>query len=100
MRRLGDLEETMSAMLSEQQTVQSDVDTLFDTLNSRLTELENLEGAYVAYRRSYARLLQEMARRDQHRADMDEIVQGMLERLDRHREGANRRLRIRNEQRG
>lgn len=86
MRKLEDLDETMSAMLSEQQAVQIDVDTLFDTLNSRLAELENLESAYVAYRRSYARLLQEMARRDRHRAEMDEIVHGMLERLDRYRE--------------
>lgn len=91
MRKLEDLDETMSAMLTEQQAVQIDVDTLFDTLNSRLAELENLESAYVAYRRSYARLLQEMARRDRHRAEMDEIVHGMLERLDRYREGTSRR---------
>jgi autophagy-related protein 17 len=87
LRKLDDLDETMSKMLAEQQAVQNDVHALLDTLNSRLTELEDLEGAYVAYRRSYARLLQEMARRDRYRADMEEIVHGMLERLDRYREG-------------
>jgi hypothetical protein len=78
----------MTTMLSEQQAVQHDVDASLETLNSRLIELETLEGAYVAYRRSYARLLQEMARRERHRAEMEEIVHGMLERLERYREGA------------
>lgn len=85
--RLEDLDEMMTAMLSEQQTVQHDVEALLETLESRLVELENLENAYVAYRRSYAHLLQEMVRRERHRAEMEEIVHGMLERLDRYREG-------------
>lgn len=85
--RLEDLEETMTAMLSEQQTAQHDVDAFLERLNSRLMELEALEAAYIAYRRSYARLLQEMARRERHRAEMEEIVHGMLERLERYREG-------------
>ncbi|KAG9126768.1 autophagy protein 17 [Ceratobasidium sp. 392] len=85
-KRLEDLDETMSAMLAEQQTAQSEVQTLLDELNSYLVELEDFEGAYIAYRRSYARLLQEMARRERHRAEMEEIVHGMLERLDQYRE--------------
>ncbi|KAG8708229.1 autophagy protein 17, partial [Ceratobasidium sp. 395] len=85
-KKLDDLEQTMSTMLIEQQAAQSDVQSLLETLNSRLAELEDLEAAYIAYRRSYARLLQEMARRDRHRAEMEEIVHGMLERLDRYRE--------------
>ncbi|CAE6443797.1 hypothetical protein ACGC1H_002506 [Rhizoctonia solani] len=84
--RLEDLEETMAAMLGEQENVQLEVDSLLETLNSRLVELENLEGAYFAYRRSYARLLQEMARRERHRAEMEEIVHGMVERLERYRD--------------
>ncbi|KAG8747338.1 autophagy protein 17 [Ceratobasidium sp. 414] len=86
-QKLEDLEETMSTMLVEQQNAQNDVHDLLHTLNSRLAELEDLEAAYVAYRRSYARLLQEMARRDRHRVEMEEIVHGMLERLERYREG-------------
>ncbi|KAG8775002.1 autophagy protein 17 [Ceratobasidium sp. 428] len=85
-KKLDDLEQTMSTMLIEQQAAQSDVQSLLETINSRLAELEDLEAAYIAYRRSYARLLQEMARRDRHRAEMEEIVHGMLERLDRYRE--------------
>ncbi|KAG9088565.1 autophagy protein 17 [Ceratobasidium sp. UAMH 11750] len=85
-QKLEDLEETMSTMLVEQQNAQNDVHNLLHTLNSRLAELEDLEAAYVAYRRSYARLLQEMARRDRHRAEMEEIANGMLERLERYRE--------------
>lgn len=84
--RLEDLDEIMTAMLSEQQTAQHDVEALLETLESRLVELENLENAYVAYRGSYAHLLQEMVRRERHRAEMEEIVHGMLERLDRYRE--------------
>ncbi|CAE6376383.1 unnamed protein product [Rhizoctonia solani] len=84
--KLEDLEETMVAMLGEQENVQLEVDSLLETLNSRLAELENLEGAYLAYRRSYARLLQEMARRERHRAEMEEIVHGMVERLERYRD--------------
>ncbi|CAE6510891.1 unnamed protein product [Rhizoctonia solani] len=85
--KLEDLEETMVAMLSEQDTVQREVEALLETLNSRLAELENLEGAYLAYRRSYARLLQEMARRERNRAEMEEIAHGMTERLERYRDG-------------
>ncbi|KAG8691409.1 autophagy protein 17 [Ceratobasidium sp. 423] len=84
--KLEDLEEMMVAMLAEQDAVQREVDSLLETLNSRLVELENLEGAYIAYRRSYARLLQEMARRERHRAEMEEIVHGMVERLERYRD--------------
>ncbi|CAE6354086.1 unnamed protein product [Rhizoctonia solani] len=84
--KLEDLEETMVAMLGEQDNAHREVDSLLETLNSRLVELENLEGAYLAYRRSYARLLQEMARRERHRAEMEEIVHGMVERLERYRD--------------
>ncbi|KDN47821.1 hypothetical protein RSAG8_03241, partial [Rhizoctonia solani AG-8 WAC10335] len=73
-------------MLGEQDTVQREADSLLETLNSRLVELENLEGAYLAYRRSYAQLLHEMARRERYRAEMEEIVHGMVERLERYRD--------------
>ncbi|CAE6475123.1 unnamed protein product [Rhizoctonia solani] len=83
--KLEDLEEMMVAMVAEQDAVQLEVDSLLEILNSRLVELENLEGTYITYRRSYARLLQEMARRERHRAEMEEIVYGMIERLERYR---------------
>ncbi|CAE6335090.1 unnamed protein product [Rhizoctonia solani] len=84
--RLEDLEETMVAMLAEQDAVHHEANFLLETLNSRLMELEKLEEAYLAYRRSYARLLQEMARRERYRAEMEEIVHGMVERLERYRD--------------
>ncbi|KAF8751607.1 Autophagy protein Apg17 [Rhizoctonia solani] len=65
--KLKDLEEMMMAMLAEQDAVHHEANSLLETLNSRLVELENLEAAYLAYRRSYARLLQEMARRERYR---------------------------------
>ncbi|CAE6442611.1 unnamed protein product [Rhizoctonia solani] len=91
LNKLEDLEETMVAMLAEQDAVQHEVDSLLTTLNSRLVELENLEVAYIAYRQSYARLLLEMARRERHRAEMEEIVHGMIERLERYRDEETQR---------
>ncbi|KAF8704742.1 Autophagy protein Apg17, partial [Rhizoctonia solani] len=85
--KLEDLEEMMMAMLAEQDAVHHEANSLLETLNSRLVELENLEAAYLAYRRSYARLLQEMARRERYRAEMEEMVHGMVERLERYRDG-------------
>ncbi|QRV89892.1 autophagy protein APG17 [Ceratobasidium sp. AG-Ba] len=85
-QKLEQLDQTMTTMLDEQQAAQAEVYALLDTLNSRLEELEDLETTYVTYRRSYARLLQEMARRDRHRAEMEEIVHGTIERLERCRE--------------
>ncbi|CAE6406702.1 unnamed protein product [Rhizoctonia solani] len=86
LNKLEDLEETMVAMLAEQDDVHREADCLLETLNSRLMELEKLEGAYLAYRRSYARLLQEMSRRERYRAEMEEIAHGMVERLERYRD--------------
>ncbi|KAG8905040.1 autophagy protein 17 [Tulasnella sp. 403] len=90
---LDNLADDMSAKLQEQQLVEASPPAVMtqtyaihETLEERLTSLDELSQTYLAYHHAYRKLLLEMDRRRRNREMLEELVHDMVEKLDQLRD--------------
>ncbi|KAH7912803.1 autophagy protein Apg17-domain-containing protein [Hygrophoropsis aurantiaca] len=78
---LDELGEIMSEMLQKQQEIEEECQDILDGLQQRLLVVEDLHHRYVLYQSSFNKLLVEISRRRQYREEADQIVEGMMAKL-------------------
>ncbi|KAF9466562.1 autophagy protein Apg17-domain-containing protein [Collybia nuda] len=79
---LDELGEIMSEMLQMQEDVEVKCKEELDGLHNHLLTLEHLRDRFVSYQLAFNKLILELARRRQYREEAEDIVHGMMAKLE------------------